>query len=159
MKRSNLLVIALILTTYFVPRAQVGHSDISTLVNSFSENDSLVLVPAQYLAMLIRSHHDQEQLSHPTMLSEEDIRLQESMKLKQAGMKIYPKSTPDYLQVELPYEDDYEVTLYNTDNKQVLTIDKVYGTNQLDVRHLSQGKYRLEINGADNLVASHFFKE
>ena len=108
--------------------------------------DEMVLVSAHDLADLLRHRENDEMINEETIVNlEEALRAIEDRKLEKAGVSIFPDVTPDYLQVELPYELDYSILLKNSDEREILSLDQVYGSNQLNLHDLPNGNYRLYV--------------
>ncbi len=157
MLRSLLLLATFSLVVTLNSHAQVGQMNPQ---NSFPTNDSLVLVSAEYLALLIRGQQNDEMVTDETLIDlEEALRDIENKKLEEAGLHIYPEATPDYLHLDLSYDNDYVVNLYNADNEVVINLEQAFGSNQLNLHDLAAGSYKLELIAGDKKYTKRIEKE
>lgn len=157
MYKSLLLLVTFSLAVTLNSHAQVGQMNPQ---NSFPANDSFVLVSADYLAKLIRGQQNDEMINGETLIDlEEALRDIENKKLEKAGLQIYPDATPDYLHLELSYDSDYVVNLYNADNEVVINLDQAFGSNQLNLHDLAAGSYKLELITGDKKYTKRIEKE
>ena len=157
MLKSLSLLVTFSIVVAVQTQAQVGQADPQ---NTFPTTDSLVLISAEYLAQLIRGQKNDEMVASESLVDlEEALRDLENAKLVDAGLRIYPDVTPDYLQLELSYDKDYVITLFNRENDAVIRLEDAFGSNQLNLHDLAAGTYRLQLETGDETYRKRIEKE
>ncbi len=64
-------------------------------------------------------------------------------------LEVFPNPATDYIQVNVPQDQEYHLELYDTSGKQIISTSNVY---TLDVGHLQAGTYQLRIWQTDQLI-------
>ncbi len=157
MIKSKVFITALSLVFTSQVYAQIGQADPQT---TYPTHDSLVLVSMDYLAELIRGQYHDEMIEATTIIDlEEALREIEDAKLRDAGLKIFPDFTQDYLQLQLLYDQDYDVALYDAHHEKVLELTGAFGSNQLNLHDLPSGTYKVELISRDETYVKRIVKE
>ncbi len=112
---------------------------------SSDPNDSLILVPAGYLALLEAKVHAtedietiaEEDLSHAFMDGEERVAL--------FDYTITPMYFTDKLQLSLPADESFTMKIQDENGEVVMTHPSIFGINQLNLSHLAPGVYHVTL--------------
>lgn len=139
--------------------ALTGQSTDATLA---SLSDTMVSVPATYLAQLERTYGVMGSRdvamktiddADPLML---DIFDDSSAPFQ---YQIFPQRTSDYLQLDLPEDDDFVLRVFDRRGNVMISHDQLYGYNQLNIKHLPSGIYRVRVTSSAGVVEEWIAKE
>lgn len=146
----------LFVTSSFALTAQSADATLASL------SDTMVSVPATYLAQLERTYGVMGSRDVAMRTEEETDPLMLDIFDESAApfqYQIFPQRTSDYLQLDLPEDDDFVLRVFDRSGKVMISHDQLYGYNQLNVKHLPSGIYRVRVTSSAGVVEEWIAKE
>ena len=121
--------------------------------------DSLVLVPAEYLAQLESRHHpDVEEAANPLSYDLSIAFLDGEERVALFDYAISPMYFTDKLQLSLPSTEDFQMEIKNEQGVIVMVHNQMFGDNQLNLSHLPPGEYVIKLICAMGMVEDTVIK-
>ena len=119
--------------------------------------DSLVLVPADYLAQLESMHKpNTEDFSAEVDLSAAFLDGEEKVAL--FDYSIEPMYFTQHLQLSLPNEENFVMEIKDEEGQVVMSHQQMYGDNQLNLSHLAPGVYVVKLTCAMGIAEDTVIK-
>lgn len=122
-------------------------------------SDSLVLVPAEYLAQLESRHQpDVEEATNPLSYDLSSAFLDGEEKVALFDYAISPMYFTDKLLLSLPAAENFQMEIKDEQGLIVMTHNQMFGENQLNLSHLVPGVYIIKLSCAMGMVEDTVIK-
>lgn len=119
--------------------------------------DSLVLVPAEYLAQLESNHNpNTEDVVNEVDLSSAFLDGEEKVAL--FDYSITPMYFTENVQLSLPSEENFLMEIKNEEGQVVMSHKQMFGDNQLNLSHLAPGVYIVKLTCAMGIAEDTVIK-